>query len=147
MDGGHGLIGPVGDQCLALGLFSIKTGNFRTLKPHVCINNPRAAHVVQVGNGIDIIQMIQLPGQFQQTKQSAVFFLDVKVHHLEVGRPVMEHRGGPLLGQHDETGVGVGLAYRIQNRYRHSDIAQYRQSHDKDVTEKLFIFCHIALEN
>ena len=39
--------------------------------------------------------------------------LDVKVHHLQIGGAVMEHRGGPLLGEHDETRVGVSLAHGV----------------------------------
>ena len=55
MDGSNRLIGLVGDQCLAFGLFPVKSGNGGTLGTHIGIDNPCSRDIVQVGHSIDII--------------------------------------------------------------------------------------------
>ena len=144
VDGRQGLVGLMGDQGTAFGLFPVKTCNERTLKLHISVNNPCAAHVVQVGNSINVVKLVQLRCQLQQPEQAAVMLLHVKIHYLEVGRTVMEHRCGPHLGEHDKPCVRIRFTHWIQHGYGHGNVAKHRQAHDEHVTQRFIIFRHSA---
>lgn len=136
--------GPVADQCPALRFFPVEARDFRPAGTHVSVNDPCALGIVQVGHSINVIEFVQLGRQFQQPDESTMVTLDVKVHHLEVGRTVVKHRCGPSLGQHDEARAWVSLAHGVQDRNCHRHIAQHRQADDEHIAELFFLNCHRA---
>ena len=132
----------VGDERLAACTLLVKPCHGDTVQLHEQADDASSQHVVQVGYGIYLILLTQLPREFHQAKESLVLLFHIDTDYLKVIGTVVEHRCWPGLSHHDKVGVKISAAHGIEHRNGHGDIAERREAHDEHMTVELFIFCH-----
>ena len=100
------------------------------VEPHAQVVG--AQHVVKISHGSEMLGC-QAAVEGIEPLDPMIFLAHIGLHETDIGGQTVEQRTGHGTAEHGDAQVGVLPGKRINHGHRHGDVAECRETYDKDM--------------